>query len=135
MEISARYSCFNALPDASAEAGIPLNFFAATGGSYSIAWDDKFGREEIKAIELFDKETNQWYNLMNEAYTFSTNRTDNTDRFKVSVRVERKSPQTPTGLGDVSEGEAARKILYNGNIYIIRGGKVYDITGKQMLNH
>lgn len=126
---------FNALPDASAEAGIPLNFFAATGGSYTIAWDDKFGREEIKAIQLFDKEMNQWYNLMNEAYTFSTNRTDNTDRFMVSVNVERKkTPLITTDIDNLYNGNQPQKVLIDGHIYILRSGKVYDITGKQLLN-
>ena len=126
---------FNALPDASAEAGIPLNFFAATGGSYSIAWDDRFGREEIKAIQLFDKETNDWYDLMNEAYTFSTNRTENTDRFMVSVVVERKkAPQIATDIDNLYDGAAPRKVLINGHVYIVRGRAVYDLTGKQLLN-
>ena len=126
---------FNALPDASAEAGIPLHYFAATQGEYVIAYDDKYGREEVKAVMLLDKQTNEWHDLMNDSYTFYTNRIDDKDRFMLTVRVERKKePQIITGLEEAGEYDAPRKILLNDHVYILRGGVLYDITGKQMLN-
>jgi len=125
---------FNALPDESAAAGVPLNFFAATGGEHTIAYNDKYGREEVKSVMLLDKQTNTWYNLMEEPYAFTTNRTEDTDRFVLSVRVERKkTPQSITEIeDDIHNG--LRKILINGHVYILRDGKVYDVTGKQMSN-
>lgn len=126
---------FNALPDLSAETGIPLHYYAATNSSYTISYNDKFGREEIKEVNLWDAQTNQWYDLLNEAYTFSSNRTDDKNRFTVSIKVERKkTPQIATDFDNVSDSERPRKILINGNVYILRGGAVYDLTGKQMLN-
>lgn len=126
---------FNALPDASAVAGVPLNFFAAYQGSYAISYNDKFDRDnEVKEVQLFDKTTNQWYDLMSEAYEFTSNRENNTERFILSVRVERKKPQTPTGLEDIGYSETPRKILINGHVYIQRGNTLYDVTGKQLLN-
>ena len=125
---------FNALPDASAEAGVPLNFFAATGGEHTIAFNDKYGREEVKSVMLLDKQTNTWYDLMAEPYSFTTNRTENTDRFVLSVRVERKkAPEVLTdfeNIGDAKDGP--RKLLINGHVYIQRGARIYDITGKQV---
>ena len=126
---------FNALPDASAVAGVPLNFFAAYQGSYAISYNDKFDRDnEVKEVQLFDKTTNQWYDLMSEPYEFTSSRVDNKDRFILSVRVERKKPQTPTGLEDIGYSETPRKILINGHVYIQRGNTLYDVTGKQLLN-
>lgn len=129
---------FNALPDSSAVAGVPLNFFTAYSGSYTIAYNDKFDRDnEVKAVMLLDKTTNRWYDLMSEPYEFITNREDNTTRFILSVRVERKKPQTPTDLIDPSagaDGQTPRKLLINGHVYILRGGVIYDMTGKPMLN-
>ncbi len=126
---------FNALPDASAVAGVPLNFFAAYQGSYAISYNDKFDRDnEVKEVQLFDKTTNQWYDLMSEPYEFTSSRVDNKDRFILSVRVERKKPQTPTGLEDIDYSETPRKILINGHVYIQRGNALYDVTGKQLLN-
>lgn len=127
---------FNALPDASAAAGVPLNYFASTGGEYTFAYNDKFGREEVKSVMLLDKQSNQWYDLMENNYSFSTNRIDDTERFVLSVRVERK--KTPQSITEIEDGTHAtngpRKILINGHVYILRDGKIYDVTGKQMSN-
>lgn len=128
---------FNALPDSSALAGIPLNFFAAGSGSYTISFNERYGREEVKAVMLLDKNNNQWYNLLDEPYSFTTNRVNDKNRFVLSVRVERKKPQTPTDIVNPSvmgDGSAPRKILINNRVYILRGGKIYDVTGKQLLN-
>lgn len=127
---------FNALPDASAETGVPLNFFSAYSGSYTIAYNNKFDRDdEVKEVKLFDKTTNEWYDLMSEPYEFSTGRENNTTRFIISVRVERKrSPQSTTDIDNIGVSDGPRKILINGHVYIQRGDAIYDITGKQMLN-
>ena len=127
---------FNALPDASAEAGIPLHYFAATQGEYVIAYSDKYGSEEIQAVMLLDKQLNEWHDLMNEPYTFYTNRTDDKDRFVLTIRVERKNgPQITTDIDAASSADdRPRKILHKDHIYILRGDKIYDITGKEMLN-
>lgn len=123
---------FNALSDASALAGIPLNYYAANNGMYTIALSDKFGLEEVKEVQLFDKTTNEWYNLMEDSYTFSSNRTDNTDRFRISIRVERKkTPQIATDIENIGSSNGPRKLLINGHVYIQRGNRIYDITGKQ----
>ena len=128
---------FNALPDSSALAGVPLNYFAASQGFYTIAYDDKYDKDlEVKEVKLWDKTTNQWYDLMSEPYSFSTARTDNNDRFILSVRIERKQKQTPTDLENVGsfKGDKPRKLLINGHVYIQRGEDIYDVTGKQLLN-
>ena len=129
---------FNALPDASALAGIPLHYFAATQGEYVIAYDNRYDKdEEVKEVQLFDKTTNEWYDLMNEGYHFFTQKTDNKDRFILSVRVERRKPNTPTDIdaSDLHRSNATpRKILINDHVYILRGGAIYDVTGKQLLN-
>ncbi len=124
---------FNALPDASAETGVPLNFFSAYSGSYTIAYNDKFDRSnEVKEVKLLDKTTNQWYDLMSEPYEFSVGRENNTTRFVLSVRVERKNPpQIATDIENIGSSDGPRKLLINGHVYIQRGNRIYDITGKQ----
>ncbi len=125
---------FNALPDASAEAGIPLHYFATTQGEYVLAYSDKYGRDEVKAVMLLDKQTNEWHDLMNAPYEFYTNRTDDKDRFVLTVRVERKNgPQITTDIDAASSADdRPRKILHKDHIYILRGDKIYDITGKEL---
>ena len=128
---------FNALPDSSALAGIPLNYFAAYQGEYIFAYDNKYDRDgEVKEVKLLDIKTNTWYDLMNESYAFRSNREDNTTRFILSVRVERKAPHIATDLDLTNTlDDRPRKILINSHVYIQRGGTIYDVTGKQMLNH
>ena len=125
---------FNALPDASAEAGIPLHYFAATQGEYVIAYNDKYGRDDIQAVMLLDRQLNEWHDLMNAPYEFYTNRTDDKDRFVLTVRVERKKePQITTDIDATSStDDRPRKILHNDHIYILRRDKIYDITGKEL---
>ncbi len=125
---------FNALPDASAKAGIPLHYFAATQGEYVLAYSDKYGRDEVKAVMLLDKQTNEWHDLMNAPYEFYTNRTDDKDRFVLTIRVERKNgPQITTDIDAASSADdRPRKILHKDHIYILRGDKIYDITGKEL---
>ena len=129
---------FNALPDASALSGIPLSFFAAGSGSYTFSFNERYGREEVKEVKLLDKNNGQWYDLLTEPYSFTTNRVDDKNRFVLSVRVERKKPQTPTGVEQIGneqgDVEGCRKILMDGHIYILRGSQLYDVTGKQVLN-
>ena len=88
-------------------------------------------------VKLLDTKTNEWYDLMAQAYTFTTNREDNKNRFYLSVGVERyNAPQVTTGCMQVRGDDTGgpRKILIDGHVYIQRGGAIYDITGKQMLN-
>jgi hypothetical protein len=126
---------FNALPDASAETGVPLNYYAATAGTHCIAIDPIYDTEEIKAALLYDATTAQYYDLMSEPYEFTTAKGDNINRFKLFVRVERKkSPQITTGIDNLPYSETPRKLLINGNVYIQRGNKIYDVTGKQVAN-
>ena len=128
---------FNALPDSSALAGIPLNYFAAFQGEYVFAYDNKYDRDgEVKEVKLLDIKTNTWYDLMSESYAFTTNREDNTTRFILSIRVERKTPHVATDLDLTNTpDDRPRKILINDHVYIQRGGAIYDITGKQVLNY
>lgn len=128
---------FNALPDSSALAGIPLNYFAAFQGEYVFAYDNKYDRDgEVKEVKLLDTKTNTWYDLMSESYAFTTNREDNTTRFILSIRVERKTPHVATDLDLTNTpDDRPRKILINDHVYIQRGGAIYDITGKQVLNY
>lgn len=129
---------FNALPDASALAGIPLSFFAAGSGSYTFSFNERYGREEVKEVKLLDKNNGQWHDLLTEPYSFTTNRVDDKNRFVLSVRVERKKPQTPTWVEQIGneqgDVEGCRKILMDGHIYILRGTQLYDVTGKQVSN-
>ena len=44
-----------------------------------------------------------------------------------------KAPQTPTGIDDVqSDKVQCTKVVLDDHVYILRGGKMYDVTGKMV---
>ena len=130
---------FNALPDESAATiGVPLNYYAATAGTYTFSVNERYSLEEVKSAMLYDATTTEYYDLLSnsEPYQFTTAKGDNKTRFKLFVRVERKVPQITTGLENAGKGgneiNGPRKILRDGHLFILRGGNVYDVTGKEV---
>lgn len=124
---------FNALPDSTARLGIPLNYYAAASGQYTIALDGRYSLEEVTGAQLYDSKLQIWHNLMTENYTFAATREDNTTRFKLYLTVERKQPQTPTEAGNIY---GKLTLTANDRTLILSGIRehadvyVYDISGK-----
>ena len=126
---------FNALPDASAEAGVPLNYYAAQKGTYTFTTDGRFDLEEVKAVMLHDATTNEYYDLLANNYTFTTNKGNNTNRFKLLVFVERRAPQIATDVDNIlTDGQlsliAIDKTLVLSGLTNDANVYVYDISGK-----
>ena len=130
---------YNALPDSSAaKIGVPLSYYAATAGTYTIATDGRFDLEEVKAAMLYDATTTQYTNLLTDNYSFTTNKGNNTNRFTLFVTVERKKvPNITTGMdnllanGQLSLIAVERTLVLSGltenaDIY------VYDMSGKMV---
>lgn len=126
---------FNALPDSTAALGVPLNFYAARDGQYRFAVSANYSLDEVKEAYLYDKENtdNKWHNLLADDYVFDTKRGDNTSRFLISVRVERKQPEIVTSLDNINRQLTLttlnRTLIVSGlnkeaDIY------VYDVSGK-----
>ena len=131
---------FNALPDNSAaRVGVPLNYYAAVAGTYTITTDGRFDLEEVKSAILYDATTAQECDLLLEDYTFTTAKGNNSDRFTLFVTVERKkAPSIPTGKDNLlTDGQLSlitidRTLVLSGltdkaDIY------VYDMTGKLII--
>lgn len=127
---------FNALPDSSAAAGVPLNYYVASDGLYTFAIDQKYSTEEVESAILRDLTNNKDYDLLMETPSFALKQGDNTTRFILFVRVERKKPQSPTDLDTIERTDdgGVRKILINNHVYILRDGTIYDVTGKRVSN-
>jgi hypothetical protein len=54
------------------------------------------------------------------------------NRFSIGLRIKEKD-NSATGIGDVSgDPERPYKFIYRDKMYILRGGKIYDATGKQV---
>lgn len=130
---------FNALPDTSASVtGIPVNFFAAYAGTYTFSINGKYGLDEVKDAQLWDATTEQYYNLLENDYTFSAAQGENDTRFKLFVRVERKkAPNSATDIDNLlADGElsliAVDKTLVLSGLTGAADVYVYDMSGKLM---
>ncbi len=66
-------------------------------------------------------------------YSFTYEEGDEANRFLISG-TPFEAPQTPTDAGQVPSdqvhGTKVLKVIYQDKVYIIRGGKIYDIVGK-----
>ena len=65
-----------------------------------------------------------------ETYTFTYEDGDDANRFFIS-RTPFETPGIATGVTDLdAEAPKVQKVIYNDKLYIIRGGRLYDATGK-----
>ena len=127
---------FNALPDSSAaQVGVPLSYYAPKAGTFTFTLDERYGLDEIVEASLYDKTMNQYYDLLHSNYSFSTAKGDNTDRFRLFVRVERKAPEIATDIDNLlSDGELSLTAI--GHTLVLSGLThdsevfVYDMSGK-----
>ena len=128
---------FNALPDSSASViGVPLNYYAAQAGTYTIRTDSRFDLEEVKSAMLYDATTNQYNDLLAGDYSFTTAKGDNTNSFKLFVRVERKkAPDVATGTDNILENGKLSLIAIDRTLVLSGLDEaadiyVYDMSGK-----
>ncbi len=129
---------FQAVSDEVAKSTfLPMGVYCYQAGTYTFGLNDRFPTDEVEAVYLFDKQTGVTTNLLYDTYSFSATKQVYTNtRFSLNVIVNRRAPQTATGMENAhAPNEVVRKILINGHVYIQRGGVIYDVTGKQMLNH
>lgn len=101
------------------------------------------GREREYTIRVMGSGINYYLNDLKEkksmlicegnTYSFTYEEGDEANRFLISG-TPFEAPQTPTDVGqapsDQVQGTKVQKVIYQDKVYIIRGGKIYDIIGK-----
>lgn len=100
------------------------------GGSASNEYTFRFTYDGEDELYLLDNKTGIETPITAEdTYTFTSESGDSDLRFSII----RKVPATPTDLeeltGETLQDSGVQKIMYNGKLYIIRGGRIYDATG------
>lgn len=124
---------YNALSPTEAEELIPVGYVAPAEGEYTFKLDETSDVSEIEHIYLTDYELSKTTDLLNAAYSFSTAAGKNESRFALNVILKAEDPGTLTGLDDVDmNSEQPFKFIHQDKMYILRGGKIYDATGKQV---
>lgn len=124
----------NGLPKTSA-SNIPLGYQAPQTGTYTISLDiDESTLSSLKHVWLTDNDGGTPRDLMLESYTFEVSGTQlRSDRFFLSIELQPKE-EILTGTDDaMSESEKPYKFIYQDKLYIMRGGVIYDATGKRVM--
>ena len=109
------------------KASYKIGIFAPADGAYRIEANDTYDNANLfltyngKAI----------WNLSMSACELDLTKGQNEG---YGLRLVAKMPQTPTGIeevtGDGLQVTGAQKIVLEDKVFILRGGKMYDVTGK-----
>ena len=126
---------FNALSRAEAAQVIPVGFRAPETGSYTFAINPRYATAGLLRLELIDYQTQEVTDLMTDTYTFTTPRTQDDSRFAIHVAfTDPGSPTHAEATPSATEQPQAltRKFVKDGCLFIQRGNRIYDATGKEV---
>lgn len=127
------YLVGNTLTPAETEELIPVEFYAPNAGEYIFSLDDNSDIDRLEYVILYDAVLGLNTNLLTNDYMVDLEETGLIEnRFSIGLRIKEKD-NSATGIGDVSgDPERPYKFIYRDKMYILRGGKIYDATGKQV---
>ena len=124
----------NGLPKTASE-NIPLGYQAPQAGQYTFTLNvEESDMTWLKHVWLTDLVQNQTYDLLLGAYEFNlTNADKRGDRFLLGIELY-TTEEVPTDIeyGEESKEMSPQKFIYNDQMYILRGGVIYDATGKRV---
>ena len=122
---------YNAMSREDAKKVIPIGFRAPEDGEYTFSLNPRYAEAAVERVDLIDYQTGEVTNLMMSNYTFTTERTQDDERFALNVVPIAK---VPTGVDGVNaDGERARKIILDDKMFIIYDDLLYDATGKRVV--
>ena len=127
------YLVGNTMTPAETEELIPVEFYAPNAGEYIFSLDDNSDIDRLEYVILYDAVLGLNTNLLTNDYMVELEETGLIEnRFSIGLRIKEKE-DSATGIGDVSgDPERPYKFIYRDKMYILRGGKIYDATGKQV---
>ena len=121
--------CINTVAPVNDVATYPLSLFAPKADEYTVS-TDATAEDNVTLYLTFDGRP--IWNLTYSPYVTSLEK--GTNRHYGLMLIRSKAPEVATGIGDVQDGTqpAAQKILLDGQVYILRGGELYSITGQSV---
>lgn len=123
--------CLNTMTPVEGSVDYPLSIFAPKDGEYSLSI--KYGAVTDTQSDLYlTLDGNAIWNLSRNAYALELEQ-GTTHRY--GLRLSAKAPQSTQAIDEIlvdSKDETAVKVLINGQVFIIRGGEVYTITGNKV---
>ena len=118
---------FDALSYADGEM-IPVGFTQPAAGEIIIQARKLQQGEDIKHLWLIDNETNAWTDLLSDSYVFTSEAGTYNGRLWLRIEKENKITTPITAIG-INETDQARKFMYDGQLFIHRGDKLYNAVG------
>lgn len=116
--------CMVYAPMSNDKAEYALSLYAPANGEYTIA------AQQIEDAEVYlTKDGSVIWNISESAYTaeFTKGSTES-----YGLLMIKKTPQVTTGIDGVESSKAAQKLIIDQNVFILRGEKMYDVTGKEV---
>ena len=121
--------CMNTMAPVNNAAEFPLSLFAPRAGEYTIAIEKEQATDDHSLYLTYNGEA--IWNLSEGAYTMNLEKgTDAHYGLRVSIK---KAPEVVTGIDEAivdSKDATATKVLLHGQVFIIRGERVYSIDGQ-----
>ena len=118
-----------------AEGSMAIGYQVPTAGEYRLSLSETYVSDKIEQLLVTDHAMNPEVttNLLVEDYLFQVNQTEtNNERFTVSIKIK-SGTNTATDIDDIRDvSDQPKKFLYRDKMYILRGGKIYDATGKKV---
>ncbi len=111
---------------------VPLNVKVTANGTYDIALKQSLEGLEVKLFDAFEQ-TITPLDLMSATITLEKG--EYKDRF--FLQLKQKGADAPTSFDGKMEQynlpmDKTQKLLFNGNIYLINAGRVYNATGAEL---
>lgn len=124
---------YNALSWTDAEQQIPLGYHLPETGEYRFSIRENASVDGIQHIYLTDNDESIVVDLLDEAYSFMSQVTENEGRFSIQVIRSSEINDTTTDIDNIDvHNDCPQKIYYQGQILILHKGKIYNIMGQNI---
>lgn len=127
---------FEAMSEERAAGSVPVGYRAPEEGEYTFTLSDYSNLENVESVLLNDSEEGVYnYDLLNADYTFSSTKSIYNDtRFSIRIVMKQETPSVITGTETIDlKSEKPQKFIWQNKMYILRGGVIYDATGKRVM--
>ena len=119
-----------------AEGSMAIGYQVPTAGEYTLSLSETYISDKIDALYVTDHAMSPevTVDLMDDPYVFTVMQAETNDtRFTVSIRLKEESPGTATDTEQIdTKSQQPQKFIYHEKMYILRGGVIYDATGKRV---
>lgn len=127
---------FAGVADSLLEQGVALTVYSPKPQELTVSMRDNRWLDRLAEVWLIDVETGTQTDLLDSDYTFEAKEGTTAGRLFLMGRF--KAPRIPTDIenaqSDKEQGTKVRKYIYQDKMYIVIDGRVYDATGRTVMN-